>query len=90
MARIDLDSRVAVVRVHDDGTTSFPHALRGSLAGMLTDTGWHVVLAFQPEVPDRAEVTEVLDQARGWAAENGCRLSVAAFRDVRDVTSLDA
>jgi hypothetical protein len=85
VARIDLNRRVAVLRVAEEVTPTFPHALRGSLAAMTSEAGWHVVVAFQHDVPYRPEVTGVIDQARKWAADTGCRLSVTTVGAIQDV-----
>ena len=78
LALVDLDRRVAVVRADDDGCPSFAHALRGTLAAMLAVPTWHVIVAFGQEgrVPLRAPVASVVDQARHWASERDCRLTV--------------
>ncbi len=73
---LDLDDRVAVVRAADDGTTAFPHVLRGTLAAMLAVPTWHVVVAFDRGIAPGPHVTAVLDHARDWADERGCELSV--------------
>lgn len=83
LASIDLVGRVAVVRVADDGRDVFPHVLRGALAAMLAEATWHVVVARESDDPLRHAVTDVLDQARRWAAERDCRLSVTRLRDLR-------
>ncbi len=90
VAVIDLERRLAVVRADDDGAAGFPHALRGTLAALLSDPTWHVVVAFGDDAPPRAEVASVLKQADAWAAEAGCRLSVAAWRDMGRVGTLPA
>jgi len=84
---VDLVRRIAVVRVCDDGRDAFPHVLRGTLAAMLAEPTWHVVVAEERHGPPREAVCEVLDQATKWAAERGCRLSVAPLRDARGLTS---
>ena len=89
LSSVDLVRRTAVVRVADDGRDEFPHALRGTLAALFDAPTWHVVVAFERDAPVRPEVSEVLDQARGWAAERDCRLSVTPLRDVRAVTRTD-
>lgn len=86
---VDLVNRTAVVRVADDGRDEFPHVLRGTLAALFDEPTWHVVVALEQDEPVRAEVGEVLDQARRWADERDCRLSVTALRDVPAVTSRD-
>lgn len=83
VAVLDLERRVAVVRAGDDGGDAFPHVLRGTLAAMFAEPTWHVVVAFEWEVPTRSRVLEVLAQARTWAAERGCHLTVTAAADVR-------
>ena len=83
---VDLIRRVAVVRVVDDSRDEFPHVLRGTLAGLFSEPTWHVVVAFDDDQPPRHAVAAVLDQAKAWAAERQCRLSVAALRDVPYVT----
>ena len=86
VAVIDLERRMAVVRADDDGKEAFPHALRGTLAAMLTEPTWHVVVALdEPDAP-RAAVADVLTQARAWADEGGCRLSVSSWHDIGAVT----
>ena len=87
---VDLVRRTAVVRVADDGRDEFPHVLRGTLAALFDEPTWHVVVAFEDDTPPRPAVGDVLDQARGWAAERACRLSVTPLRDVAAVTSGDA
>ena len=79
---VDLVRRVAVVSVRDDGSNELPHVLRGTLAGLLGEPGWHVVAAFHPDGPGRPAVSAVLDQATAWATEHGCRFSVTPLRDV--------
>ena len=79
---LDLVHRTAVVRVVDDGREELPHILRGALAAMLADPSWHVVVAFEAPGTPRDDVEEVLDQARRWAAERQCRLSVTTTRDL--------
>jgi hypothetical protein len=74
---VDLDDRTAVVRVVDGGTPGFPHALRGTLLGMLADPKWHVIVAFDSPGYPRAEVAEVLDDAVRWAIERECYLTVS-------------
>lgn len=86
LSSVDLDRRTAVVRITDDGRDEVPHALRGTLAALFDQPRWHVVVAFEREVPLRPEVGDVLDQARDWATERDCRLSVTPLRDVRQVT----
>ena len=86
--RIDLNRRVAVLRVNES-IESFPRALRGALAAMVSDSGWHVVVAFQHGVPSRPDVTDVIEQARKWAADTGCRLSVTTVGAVEDVLTED-
>ncbi|HVF03753.1 MAG TPA: hypothetical protein VNA20_02830 [Frankiaceae bacterium] len=91
LSSVDLDRRTAVVRVADAEGDDVPHALRGTLAALLHEPTWHVVVAFERcerDLPLRPELGEVLDQARGWAAERDCRLSVTPLRDVRQVTRL--
>ena len=79
LSAVDLLRRVAVVRVQDDGRDELlPHALRGTLAAMLSEPTWHVVVAFENGTPPRDTVEEVLDQARGWAGEQDCRLTVTS------------
>jgi hypothetical protein len=91
VAVIDLERRVAVVRAGDDGGDAFPHALRGTLAAMLAEPTWHVVVAFEAEGPARPEVARVIDQAREWARQARCRLSVTSYGDVaRHAVSVDA
>ena len=87
VAVIDLERRTAVVRADDTGAPGFPHALRGTLAAMLSEPEWHVVVAFGDDSPPRPEVAAVLIQAGDWAREGGCRLSVASLRDVGHVTT---
>lgn len=82
LAVIDLVRRVAVVSVLDDGSKELPHVLRGTLAGLLGEPGWHVVAAFDPDGPARPAMSAVLDQAMAWAGEHNCRLSVTPLRDV--------
>lgn len=87
LSAVDLLRRVAVVRVADDGRDELlPHALRGTLAAMLSEPTWHVVVAFETEAPHRDSVTQVLDQARHWAGEQDCRLTVTTLRGVATVT----
>jgi DUF917 family protein len=76
VAVLDLDRRVAVVRAGDDDGRAFPHVLRGTLAAMFAEATWHVVVAFDDEVPERPEVLEVLAQASDWARDRACRLTV--------------
>jgi hypothetical protein len=83
---LDLERRMAVVRADDDGKDAFPHALRGTLAAMLTEPTWHVVVALGHAEAPRDAVSEVLRQAAGWASEGGCRLSVASLRDLGQYT----
>lgn len=85
VAVIDLERRMAVVRADDDGADGFPHALRGTLAALFVEPAWHVVVALGDEAP-RPVVADVLRQARIWALEAGCRLSVASLREIGDVT----
>ena len=82
MALVDLVRRVAVVRVADDGRDELPHILRGTLAALLAEPRWHVVVAFDDDGPRRHKVGAVLDQARAWAVEADCRFSVTNVRDV--------
>lgn len=82
VAVIDLERRTAVVRADDDGAAGFPHALRGTLAAMLSDPTWHVIVALGDDRAPRPEVATVLRQASEWARDGGCRLSVASWRDV--------
>ena len=82
---VDLVHRVAVVSVIDDGSDALPHVLRGTLAGLFAEPGWHVVAAFDPDGPARSAVSVVLDQATVWADERGSRLSVTRVRDVGTV-----
>jgi hypothetical protein len=56
---------------------------------MLSDSGWHIVVAFRRDVPSRPEVADVIEQARKWAADTGCRLSVTTSATVRDVLAED-
>jgi hypothetical protein len=86
VAVIDLERRVAVLRADDDGAQAFPHALRGALAAMLAEPTWHVVLAFDDEVPERDAVNDVIDQARQWADERRCRLSVTTYAGLARAT----
>ena len=86
LSSIDLDRHVAVVRVRDDGRDAIPHALRGTLAAMFTDPSWHVVVAFDHDLPGNGRVGDVLDQARTWAGERDCVLSVTRYGDIADVT----
>ncbi|HEU0132375.1 MAG TPA: hypothetical protein VFQ85_15435 [Mycobacteriales bacterium] len=86
---LDLDRRIAVVRVSDDGDPSFVHVLRGTLAAMIDDASWHIVVAFMDEEPPRPAVVAVLDQARRWAGDAGCRLSVTTLRDLSWVAKND-
>jgi len=86
VAVIDLERRMAVVRADDAGREAFPHALRGTLAAMLTEPRWHVVVALGDPDSPRAEVSEVLRQAAGWASEGDCRLSVASLRELSAAT----
>ena len=90
VAVIDLERRLAVVRADDNGAPGFPHALRGTLAAMLSEPTWHVVVALDDVTEPRPAVAEVLRQAAGWARERGCRLSVASFTDVGRVASAAA
>jgi hypothetical protein len=83
---LDLDRRIAVVRAADDGYDGFPHVLRGTLAAMLADATWHVVVAFEDDRAPRPEVAAVLDQAGRWARDAGCRLSVTTLRNVAETT----
>lgn len=76
---LDLDRRVAVVRAVDDGRDSFPHVLRGTLAAMFAEPTWHVVVAFDGDVPLRPRVFDVLAQAGTWAEDRGCRLTVTTL-----------
>jgi predicted NAD/FAD-dependent oxidoreductase len=87
LAVVDLVRRVAVVRVADDDRTEFPHMLRGTLAAMLSEPAWHVVVAFEDDETPRQPVAAVLEQAQAWAAERQCRLSVAPLREVPALTS---
>ena len=82
---VDLVRRVAVVSVVDDGSDELPHVLRGTLAGLLGEPGWHVVAAFDPDGPARSEVSSVLDQATVWADERGAWLSVTPLRDIGSI-----
>lgn len=84
---VDLVRRVAVVRIADDGREEFPHVLRGTLVAMLAEPTWHVVVADERDAPPREAVREVLEQARRWADERDCRLSVAPLREARALTS---
>lgn len=86
LSSIDLDRHVAVVRVRDDGRAALPHALRGTLAAMLSEPSWHVVVAFDHDLPGDGRVGDVLDQARTWAGERGCVLSVARYGDLTTAT----
>ncbi len=86
LATVDLVRRTAVVRVVDDGRQDLPHALRGTLAALFDEPTWHVVVAFERDDPVRDDVLVVLDQAKGWAEERGCRLSVTPVRDLPIVT----
>lgn len=86
LATVDLVRRTAVVRVVDDGREELPHALRGTLAALFDEPTWHVVVAFEREQPVRDDVLAVLGQAKEWADERGCRLSVTPARDLRVVT----
>lgn len=86
LAVLDLVRRVAVVRVTDDARDELPHMLRGTLAAMLSEPTWHVVVALEGDAPIRHPVAAVLDQAQAWAAERGCRLSVAPLREVPALT----
>jgi hypothetical protein len=83
LAVVDLVHRIAVVRMSDDGRAEFPHVLRGTLAAMLSEPTWHVVVAKERDGPPRQAVSAVLEQAHVWAAERGCRLSVAPLAEVR-------
>lgn len=88
MALVDLVQRVAVVRVADDGKNELPHVLRGTLAALLAEPRWHVVVAFDDDNGDEPRpqaIGAVLDQARAWAAECDCRVSVTNARDVGHV-----
>lgn len=77
LSAVDLLRRVAVVRVQDDGRDELlPHALRGTLAAMLSEPTWHVVVAFESGTPPRDPVARVLAQAHRWAGEQDCRLTV--------------
>lgn len=89
LSNVDLVRRIAVVRVLDDGSETMPHVLRGTLAGLLGEPGWHVIAAYDPDGPARPAVTAVLAQAATWAAEHGCRLSVTPLRDLRAVAATD-
>ena len=87
LSAVDLLRRVAVVRVEDDGRDELlPHALRGTLAAMLSEPTWHVVVAFGTAAPHREHVTRVLDQARNGAGELDCRLTVTTMHGVGTVT----
>jgi hypothetical protein len=86
---LDLERRIAVIHAEDDGTDAFPHVLRGTLAAMLAEATWHVVVAFAWEVPDRPRVAEVLAQADRWARDRGCRLTVGTIADVPSTTTHD-
>jgi hypothetical protein len=86
---LDLDRRIAVIRAVDDGLDAFPHVLRGTLAAMLADATWHLVVAFDDYAPKRPEVAEVIDQAERWAKDAGCRFTVTTLRDVADATTHD-
>lgn len=81
LAVLDLVRRVAVVRAVDDGHATFPHVLRGALAAMLADHTWRVVVAFDPGTSLRPAVADVVEQAKRWAAERQCVLTVT-FRGV--------
>lgn len=87
---LDLERRITVVRADDDGRPAFPHVLRGVLAAMLAEPTWHVVVAFADGLPLRPEVTEVLDQAKRWAGERECALTVTSLRDVVHLTAFEA
>jgi hypothetical protein len=90
VAVIDLERRTAVVRADDDGAAGFPHALRGTLAALLTDPTWHVIVALGDGRAPRSEVANVLRQASEWAREGGCRLSVASWSDVGRLGTIPA
>lgn len=90
VAVIDLEKRIAVVRADNDGTAGFPHALRGTLAALLSEPTWHVVVALDDATVPSPAVAEVLRQASGWAREQGCRLTVASFSDVGRVAAAAA
>jgi hypothetical protein len=83
---LDLDRRIAIVRAVDDGHDGFPHVLRGTLAAMLADASWDLVVAFDDLAAQRPAVEQVLDQARGWAKDADCRFTVTTLRDVADTT----
>ena len=89
VAVLDLDRRIAVVRVSDDGCDAFPHVLRGTLAAMFAEASWHVVVAFEEDDPPRDAVAAVLDQAAKWAAERDCRFTVTTVRDASIMTMPD-
>ena len=86
LSMVDLVRRTAVVRVIDDGRQEVPHVLRGTLAALFDEPTWHVVVAFERDHAVRDEVVAVLEQARRWAEEGRCRLSVTASRDLPAVT----
>lgn len=90
VAVIDLEKRMAVVRADDDGTAGFPHALRGTLAAMLSEPTWHIVVALDDAKVPPESVAEVLRQASGWARECGCTLTVASFSDVGRIAAAAA
>lgn len=77
LALVDLDHRIAVVRAADDGADCYPHVLRGTLVALFVEPGWHVVVAFDQGVAMRPAVDYVLDQAREWAYEHECLLTVS-------------
>ena len=87
---VDLNRRTAVVHASDDEHPAFSHVLRGTLAAMLADPGWHVTLVFDGVVPERPAVAGVVDQAQRWAVANGCRLSVTTTTGVAGLTGQDA
>lgn len=86
VAVLDLDRRVAVVRADDDAGPAFPHVLRGTLAAMFAEASWHVVVAFDDDVPERPEVLAVLAQAAGWARDRACRLTVTTVAGLATAT----
>lgn len=87
VAVLDLERRIAVIQAYDDGTDTFPHRLRGTLAGMLAEPTWHLVVAFMQEGAPRSEVAAVLIQAARWATEGECRLTVTSLRDIAHLTT---
>jgi hypothetical protein len=86
LSAVDLLRRVAVVHIMDDGRDENPHVLRGTLAAMLSEPTWHVVVAFDEDGPPSTEVATVLAQAHRWAGERDCRMTVTTVRDLRAVT----